>query len=403
MKPKASAQATADAVEDPDLNLFKISTLSELTGFLPTLLRAWERRYNFLEPQRMPGGHRLYTRDDLRVLRRIRQLMDRGLSVGEIANQGREKLLQAPVVVQPAEEWVAEARRVAPDDLQVFRLTRYRGENLDVSLRDLSSEDLPTVVLLYACLKKVYELWRYMDREAKNEKLLWEHLEELGEHDLPARVARLGALRGDYGKMVVSALEDTRWGALEPLFSHLSPGLERDRENLERAVLLCRDQTKMMRNAFRDLDGPLRSADEADKAHSVRALVEKLQGGSLNLDARLEFEGAITSRCLETSALDRVVYDMLRRLGAVHSPRTRLWVGPVGDTLIRWAFHFDGDGFRPHEEDDLAAIAVGMSVGLSGKAAIRQGYLGCSDGWAWFHWPRYPLEPGVSLCECELE
>lgn len=403
MKLKATAKEAVAEPDGPDVSLFKISTISELTGFLPTLLRAWERRYKFLEPQRMPGGHRLYTHDDLRVLRKIRDLMDRGLSVGEIANQGRERLLQGPVDLKPSEDWMARARQVAPEDLQVFRLTRYRGENLDASLRDLSAEDLTTVVLLYSCLKKVYELWRYMDREAKNEELLWEQLYELRERDLPTRIAKLGALRSDYGKMVLAALEDTRWGALEPLFAHLRPDLERDRENLERAVLLCRDQAKMMRNAFYDLDSSLRSADEADKAHSVRSLVDKLQGGTLNLDARLEFEGAISSRCLETSALDRVVYDMLRRLDQVRPSRTRLWVGPVGETLIRWAFHFDGEGFRPHQEDDLATVAVGMSVGLSGKAALQQSYIGSSEGWAWFHWPFYPIAPGVSLCECELD
>ena len=40
---------------------YKIKTLSEMTGLGQALLRAWERRYGLLQPQRTPGGHRLYT------------------------------------------------------------------------------------------------------------------------------------------------------------------------------------------------------------------------------------------------------------------------------------------------------------------------------------------------------
>lgn len=72
---------------------YKIKTISELCGFSPTLLRAWESRHNLLEPVRQPSGHRLYTDDDLRVLRRVSQLLAQGQSIGEIAAAGREALL----------------------------------------------------------------------------------------------------------------------------------------------------------------------------------------------------------------------------------------------------------------------------------------------------------------------
>ncbi len=72
---------------------YKIKTISELCGFSPTLLRAWESRHNLLQPVRQPSGHRLYTDDDLRVLRRVSQLLAQGQSIGEIAAAGREALL----------------------------------------------------------------------------------------------------------------------------------------------------------------------------------------------------------------------------------------------------------------------------------------------------------------------
>jgi DNA-binding transcriptional MerR regulator len=82
---------------------FKMRTIARLTEFSPELLRAWERRHGLLQPLRGPGGHRLYTEDDLAVLRRVRRLISEGRSIGEIAGFGREALLQnaapAPVDV----------------------------------------------------------------------------------------------------------------------------------------------------------------------------------------------------------------------------------------------------------------------------------------------------------------
>jgi DNA-binding transcriptional MerR regulator len=73
---------------------YKIKTVAERSGFSATLLRAWERRYDFLQPERQPSGHRLYSDEDLRVLRSVKLLLDRGQSVGEVATMGREALLR---------------------------------------------------------------------------------------------------------------------------------------------------------------------------------------------------------------------------------------------------------------------------------------------------------------------
>lgn len=76
--------------------LYKMGTLARLTGLSPILLRAWERRHDLLAPERTAGGHRLYTEDDLRVLRRVQELLEQGRSIGEVAALGRATLLGAP-------------------------------------------------------------------------------------------------------------------------------------------------------------------------------------------------------------------------------------------------------------------------------------------------------------------
>jgi PAS domain S-box-containing protein len=73
--------------------VFKIGRLAELSGFEPTLLRAWERRHGLLEPGRLENGYRVYTNQDLAVLMRVRELLAQGASIGDVARMGRKALL----------------------------------------------------------------------------------------------------------------------------------------------------------------------------------------------------------------------------------------------------------------------------------------------------------------------
>ncbi len=93
---------------------YKIGTLSRLTGFSPILLRAWERRFTLLVPERGEGGQRLYTDDDLAVLRRVRGLMDDGRSIGEIARAGRKALLHARRRPRPPDAARCPCRSATP-------------------------------------------------------------------------------------------------------------------------------------------------------------------------------------------------------------------------------------------------------------------------------------------------
>lgn len=67
---------------------YRISTVSELTGIPIGTITAWERRYGLLHPARaIPSGYRLYSDEDVALLRRIRRLLDAGHKISEaIAN-----------------------------------------------------------------------------------------------------------------------------------------------------------------------------------------------------------------------------------------------------------------------------------------------------------------------------
>ena len=68
----------------PAEGLLPIRTVSILTGVNAITLRAWERRYGLVIPQRTPKGHRLYTQQDVERIKRIIELLDQGISVGHV-------------------------------------------------------------------------------------------------------------------------------------------------------------------------------------------------------------------------------------------------------------------------------------------------------------------------------
>jgi DNA-binding transcriptional MerR regulator/methylmalonyl-CoA mutase cobalamin-binding subunit len=64
--------------------MFSIRTLAALTGVNPVTLRAWERRYGLLEPERTAKGHRLYSERDVERIRRVLALTRDGVPIGQV-------------------------------------------------------------------------------------------------------------------------------------------------------------------------------------------------------------------------------------------------------------------------------------------------------------------------------
>ncbi len=63
--------------------LYPIRTISAMTGVNPVTLRAWERRYGLIRPQRTPKGHRLYTERDIDRIQQILVLLERGIPISQ--------------------------------------------------------------------------------------------------------------------------------------------------------------------------------------------------------------------------------------------------------------------------------------------------------------------------------
>ncbi|MFP2910001.1 MerR family transcriptional regulator [Pyxidicoccus sp. 3LFB2] len=64
---------------------YRIHIAAELSGVRVELIRAWERRYGVLNPQRTPAGYRVYTDRDVALLKRLKKLTDEGVAISEAA------------------------------------------------------------------------------------------------------------------------------------------------------------------------------------------------------------------------------------------------------------------------------------------------------------------------------
>ena len=195
-----------------------------------------------------------------------------------------------------------------------------------------------------------------------------------------------------------------------------------DPDELRSMVSLARDHAKVMRNALIDLDPEARAEDEQEQAHGIRELVEKLHDADYRLPDRSvrisEYDGGISSCCLEISAVDRIIYDLVNnaaRFAADERVRLAIEFWPqdsvrfvVANTVSpdqrRWIEENTGtpsELFRPHVTRDgrgpgLANCAsfVASAYGHAfGEDAVEEGLVGAALGedrfLAWFHWPRY--------------
>jgi DNA-binding transcriptional MerR regulator/methylmalonyl-CoA mutase cobalamin-binding subunit len=80
---------------------YLISTVAKRSGVKSDLVRAWERRYQAVTPERTAGGHRVYTEQDIMRLRLLNEATSCGHSISRIARFSLEELLSLLEDEQP--------------------------------------------------------------------------------------------------------------------------------------------------------------------------------------------------------------------------------------------------------------------------------------------------------------
>lgn len=87
--------------------MLTVKRVADLIGLPASTVRAWEARYEVLQPQRSPAGYRLYSEQDVEALRGMKALVDLGWPPSSAAEQTRrlreagQDLVEAAVAFDP--------------------------------------------------------------------------------------------------------------------------------------------------------------------------------------------------------------------------------------------------------------------------------------------------------------
>ncbi|WP_331001575.1 MerR family transcriptional regulator [Geomonas sp. RF6] len=98
----------------------RIGEISELTGLPSSVLRYWESEFPSLTPKKSSTGQRLYTKKDLELIVRIKQL----LYVEKLTIEGARKRLGGKLKAQeaaPVPNGLAELLREVKEELREMR------------------------------------------------------------------------------------------------------------------------------------------------------------------------------------------------------------------------------------------------------------------------------------------
>jgi signal transduction histidine kinase len=251
-------------------------------------------------------------------------------------------------------------------------------------------------------------------------------------------VKELGSGVIERNERTQKAMHDLRGGSLFVLTSLTIEEIESFFEFPEFRSF-AREQAKLMRGMIPFLDPErARLEEETVQVHTVSKLLEGWRNRLLVRDRKPirvevvnDFEGAITCRCVETSAFDRVLVNLTNnaaRFAPVKSS-VELVAFQASEQLCRICVlnRIDNEQkkwlLEKLEDNGVQLFQVGVTRGSTGLGLgstadvlsqvfgifdtdrlVRAGYLGTAlveDRFcAWFHWPLYLPSPEDSLCNC---
>lgn len=318
-----------------------------------------------------------------------------------------------------------------PGELPRYRVERYLGADNAVSLSELPEEDAERLRRLYYLLKETLETANVAVRDDRPEWML-RGLRDSSFVDTVRGFAEGFSTEGledeELRRRLRTVYHDARGGALNAAVGMAQllelKGNEVELPDVYGVFNAVRDHLKILRNCFLDLDPERRRRDTEMNAHSARLFRQKWAGyhdGGVEIDYISDFEGDISSSCLEFSSVERAIYNLVNN-AMQHSPDgfLRLYVKtvdeeePAQDVKIATANRLSAEEERTLRDrfgDALGELFMGgFSIGGSGLGlsictelvsnaygltrlhdAIDGGYVGAAilreQFVAWIHWP----------------
>ena len=95
--------------------LYTIKYVSQRTGLTPHVIRAWEKRYAAVVPQRSSKNRRLYSDNDVLRLQLLKNLTDSGHSISQVATLESSELLDLA-----QRESTENLQPIKEDDMQLL-------------------------------------------------------------------------------------------------------------------------------------------------------------------------------------------------------------------------------------------------------------------------------------------
>jgi len=113
----------------PDKPFFKIGDAARLCALKPFVLRYWETEFRSLRPQKTKSGQRLYRREDVLLLLRIRELLhDKRFTIegarARLKELGHDEA--APAAPPPPEIGVGVIKNIKQSLLELIALVEDR-------------------------------------------------------------------------------------------------------------------------------------------------------------------------------------------------------------------------------------------------------------------------------------
>lgn len=227
---------------------------------------------------------------------------------------------------------------LAPISLTSYRDLRYDGGSMGGGLEAFPAHDQALLQEIYSALGATFALLRA--NEQQPDPTVVDRLSQLYDerwHDLIGRMQAFGATLEAPTQRLRQIAHDLKGGAFQALTMHLQllklalVGVD----ELHRMFFLARDQLKIMRNALPAIDPVATERDTQQQLHAVELIVEKWQQSRHRFGEHeaivtvdCHYSGSIAERCLEFSAVDRVLYNL------INNATTHTSDGRVGLTIL---------------------------------------------------------------------
>ncbi len=152
---------------------YRIQAVAEMTGVPAPTLRAWERRYGVPSPERTASSYRLYSETDIRIIRKLRELCDNGMSPAEAA-----KIVQRVAAPEPAPSGALDPYEATRDAI-LSAVKRFRTEELERAMQRamlLGSGHTIYTNVLGPVMKSIGDLWHAGELSVAQEHMTTELL-----------------------------------------------------------------------------------------------------------------------------------------------------------------------------------------------------------------------------------